>query len=369
MKTFRCTCGNTLQFENYRCLVCGRTLGFLPDHGVLSALEQDQGYWKALNPIASDARYRQCRNYAEENVCNWMVRLEDGNAYCVSCRLNHVIPDLSEPHNKVLWARIERAKRRLVYTLLSLGLPIVGRDADPVRGLAFEFLADTPSDTEFTDEISPQERVMTGHRAGLITINIAEADPGTREDIREKMNEAYRTLLGHFRHEIGHFYWMRLVENTDWIAPARELFGDERQDYAAALARYYQGGPPASWSEHFISPYAASHPWEDWAETWAHYLHIVDTLETAHDFGFSMRGKPVTSPHEVLDREVQYAYGMNVRRATFANLLEDWVQLTVALNSLNRSMGLRDPYPFALSPGAAQKLGFIHQLVQDSVTD
>ena len=210
---------------------------------------------------------------------------------------------------------------------------------------------------------------MTGHRGGLITINIAEADPGAREEMRERMNEAYRTLLGHFRHEIGHYYWMRLVDNSDWLAAAREVFGDEREDYTSAIERYYQDGPPPDWSRHFISAYASSHPWEDWAETWAHYLHIVDTLETAHDFGFSMRGKPVTSPHEVLDRDVQYAYGMNVRRATFANLLEDWVQLTVALNSLNRSMGLRDPYPFALSPGAAQKLGFIHQLVQDSVTD
>ena len=369
MKTFRCACGNTLYFENHQCLVCGRTLGFLPEQGVLSALEQKGDSWESLHVIAAGLRFRKCRNYEQENVCNWMVSVEDNNAYCLSCRLNHIIPDLSEPHNRTLWYRIECAKRRLMYTLLSLGLPIVGRDVDPVRGLTFEFLADIPADTEFTDEVSPQERVMTGHRAGLITINIAEADPGAREEMREKMKEAYRTLLGHFRHEIGHFYWMRLVENSDWLEPAREVFGDERQDYKAALDRYYRDGPVFDWSTRYISAYASAHPWEDWAETWAHYLHMVDTLETAHDFGFSMRGKPVTSPHEVLDRDAQYAYGTNVRRATFTDLLEDWVRLTAALNALNRSMGLGDPYPFDLPPGASEKLGFIHQLVQDSVGD
>ncbi len=369
MKTFRCTCGNTLYFENHLCLECGRALGFLPEHGVLSALEHDGDRWRALHPGTEGVLYHQCRNYAEEDVCNWMVPEDDANAYCLSCRLNHVIPNLSEPHNKILWYRIERAKRRLIYTLLSLGLPIVGRDRDPEHGLAFEFLADNPADSEFSDEAGPRERVMTGHRAGLITINIAEANPGAREEMREKMNEAYRTLLGHFRHEIGHYYWMRLVEDSGWLTPAREVFGDERQDYGAAIERYYRDGPPADWSERFISAYASAHPWEDWAETWAHYLHIVDTLETAHDFGFSMKGKPVTSPREVLDRDVQYGHGLNVRRATFANLLEDWVQLTVALNALNRSMGQSDPYPFVLSPGAAQKLGFVHQLVQDSIAD
>jgi hypothetical protein len=368
MKTFRCTCGNTLHFENYQCFECGRTLGFLPDQGVLSALEERDGLWHALRP-AAEAAYRKCRNYAEQDICNWMVPADDDDAYCVSCRLNHIIPDLSDPHNKVLWFRIERAKRRLIYSLLSLGLPIVGRDQDPERGLAFEFLADTTDGAEFTDEISPHERVMTGHRAGLITINIAEADHIAREEMREKMNERYRTLLGHFRHEIGHYYWMLMVNDSEWLAPAREVFGDDRRDYAGALELYYREGPTADWSEYYISPYASVHPWEDWAETWAHYLHMVDTLETAHDFGFSVLGKPVTSPKAVLAADTQYGYGLNVRRATFAMLLEDWAKLTVALTALNRSMGLQDPYPFVLSAGAKRKLAFVHQLIQDSVSD
>jgi hypothetical protein len=194
MRNFRCACGNTVYFENSQCLACGRALGFLPTRLTMSALEpRGDDTFRAL---ADGATYRQCRNYSDENVCNWMVAAGDPYEYCAACRLNHLIPNLSDPHNRRLWARIEQAKRRLLYTLYALGLPVIGRDTDPAGGLAFEFLADPASGLEFSDA-SGAQRVLTGHRGGIITINIEEADPSARESVREKMGEQYRTLLGH----------------------------------------------------------------------------------------------------------------------------------------------------------------------------
>jgi hypothetical protein len=89
-------------------------------------------------------------------------------------------------------------------------------------------------------------------------------------------------LLGHFRHEVGHYFWDRLVAtDPHQLEEFRVLFGDDRQDYGEALKRHYDEGAPANWQDTYISMYATMHPWEDFAETWAHYLHIVDTLETA----------------------------------------------------------------------------------------
>lgn len=364
MRNFRCTCGSEIYFENTRCLNCGRALGFLPARMQLSALEPlADGRYRAL---ADGALHRQCNNYREAQVCNWMVEDSDQQYFCPACRLNHVIPNLSDPHNRVLWMRIERAKRRLLYGLYTLRLPVIGRDRDPA-GLAFEFLEDPVASIEFTDDAGAQ-RVLTGHRAGTITINIAEADPSARESMRERMGEQYRTLLGHFRHEIAHWYWDRLVRASRWQDPFRELFGDERDDYAAALQRYYTEGPRADWQEHGVSAYASSHPWEDWAETWAHYLHIVDTLETAHDHGFILHGRAVRPPEAALGN-VQRAAGPGGIPASFDDLLADWTQLALALNALNRSMGQRDAYPFTLGPRAMDKLRFVHAVIDAAVNN
>jgi hypothetical protein len=196
-----------------------------------------------------------------------------------ACQLNRTIPHLETPGNLLRWQRLEAAKHRLVYGLLRFGLPLTSRAEDPQAGLAFDFLAD--SGPAFRENA----QAMTGHSQGLITINIAEADDAERERHRQDMAEPYRTLLGHFRHEIGHYYWERLVRGGTWLEPFRALFGDERQDYGAGLERHYAAGPRPDWSQRFVSAYAGMHPWEDWAETWAHYLHIVDTLETANAFG------------------------------------------------------------------------------------
>jgi len=357
LNTFHCTCGNKLFFENSQCQSCGRKLGFLPDINVISALEPVNDHiYKAL---ANDRHYHACKNYFQYEVCNWMVEENDSNEYCQSCRLNEIIPNLSEPDNLVLWYRIEKAKRRLLYTLKSLRLPIIGRDIDAASGLAFRFMEDKQFSSEFHDQFAPNEAIMTGHTTGTITINLAEADPSEREEIRIRMNERYRTLLGHFRHESGHYYWDKLVRDTHWLEKYRELFGDERMDYKAALESYYRDGPPADWEQCWISAYASAHPWEDFAETWAHYLHMIDTLDTAHDYGFSVHGrKPAT-----VKSDVQFNTGYFTR---LSDLLDDWKQLTSALNAMNRSMGLPDAYPFYPSDLVRAKLEMIHEIVIDS---
>jgi hypothetical protein len=199
---------------------------------------------------------------------------------------------------------------------------------------------------------------MTGHHSGIITINIMEAEDSAREMMREQMNEGYRTLLGHFRHEIGHYYWDRLVNGTEYLAQFRELFGDERLDYQQALRDYYQRGQETGWQSGYISAYASSHPWEDWAETWAHYLHMVDTLETANDAGFSIESRRASAPAESVNRDF-----LQIPGESFDALMEDWSSLVIGLNALNRSMGLPDAYPFILSAPAMNKLRFVHQLV------
>ena len=354
MKTFTCACGNTLHFENSQCMACGRRLGFISEHLRLSALEPEaDGLWR---DCLDGGRYRQCANDLDFGICNWLVPEGEGHRYCASCRLNHIIPNLGEKDNIRLWHRIELAKRRLLYTLRELRLPIIGRNQDPVRGLAFEFMEDEPDNDEFSDQINEASQVLTGHRSGMITINLREAEDSAREKMREMMNEGYRTLLGHFRHECGHYYWDRLVRGGPWLEGFREHFGDERLNYQQALNRYYQQGARRDWQNGWISAYASSHPWEDWAETWAHYLHMVDTMETAQDFGLripALNGEiaPVTLPAEA---------GMT----DFNALMSEWDRLSVGLNALNRSMGLPDAYPFILSDPALRKLRFVHEVIR-----
>ena len=356
LKTFQCHCGNNLFFENSQCLSCSRKVGFLPDEKQLSAFEPiTQGLWLALS---NNRKYRQCKNFLDYNVCNWMVPDDDDIELCVSCRLNHIIPNLSEAKNLTLWYRIEQAKRRLLYTLFSLDLPVVTRNQDPSKGLCFEFLEDAKDPGEFNNHATVNQNIVTGHYSGRITINLLEADPGSRIEMRDKMNERYRTLLGHFRHESGHYYWDCLIKETDNIDSFRELFGDERLDYQQSMRTYYEQGPPSFWEDVWISAYASAHAWEDWAETWAHYLHMVDTIETAHDFGFSIHGFDVSAPGT--NAQMNSGYFTPV---VFDELFDDWCRLSVALNALNRSMGLDDAYPFAISNPALNKLRYVHQIV------
>jgi hypothetical protein len=354
MKTFHCThCQNLVFFENVRCLNCGHSLAFLPDLGFMGAIsERPDGLWRAELDAADSRGYRLCANYDQVSVCNWVVPAHDSGAFCGSCRLNRVIPDLSSERNRVAWFRLEVAKRRLLYTLLGLWLPIEPKAAGADAGLAFEFLEDS-SDGD-------AKRVLTGHDNGLITINIAEADDVHRERERALQKEPYRTLLGHFRHEIGHYFWDRLISGRLKLDAFRELFGDERADYQKALERHYGEGPPARWEQDFISAYATMHPWEDWAESWAHYLHMVDALETAGAAGLALRPKRSDEP-----RMQPPPDPLNPHYRDFDAMIESWLSLTYVLNNLSRGLGLPDSYPFILSAPAIRKLRFIHDTIDE----
>ncbi len=348
MKTFHCDkCSQQVFFENTLCGACGSMLGYQPEIRAISSFEpSDNGYWRSLNPVNAGRVFKQCSNYANQHVCNWMLDLDDAHDLCASCQLTVVIPTLGSEKNHLFWQRLESAKRRLLYSLWFLGLKPVSKEENEETGLAFQFLEDE----------SGSEKILTGHDDGLITLNIAEADPAKRERTREQMHERYRTLLGHFRHESGHYYFDRLIAGSLWVEGFRQLFGDERQDYSECLKSHYANGAPINWEQSFISSYAASHPWEDWAETWAHYLHMIDTLETAHACGLSLNPHNVREPGMVIS-----ASPMKID--AFEEIIKDWFALTYVLNSLQRSVGMPDSYPFTLPVPVQEKLHFIHRVV------
>ncbi|MEF8701391.1 MAG: putative zinc-binding metallopeptidase [Candidatus Accumulibacter sp. UW20] len=350
MKLFHCDhCQQPVYFENSRCLSCGHALAYLPDLATMASLEAvDANAWRSPLPATRGRQYRLCDNYCRHNVCNWALPAEQAGTLCASCRLTRVIPDLDQAGHKEAWYRLESAKRRLLYGLLALKLPLANKNDDPEHGLAYEFLAESPGEGK-----TP---VLTGHRDGVITINLAEADDAEREKRRLQLGEDYRTLLGHFRHEIGHYYWDRLIARSPAIERFRECFGDERDAYDQALDRHYRQGPVKDWQENFISAYASSHPWEDWAETWAHYLHITDTLETATACGLSLAPPQVAQPAGDADPRARPGN-------SFERLIERWYPLTLVLNNLNRGLGLPDGYPFVLSDAVIDKLRFVHQTV------
>ncbi len=353
MKTYTCDCGQRLFFQNALCVNCHRELGFLPDLLLMTSLDPvEDGLWRPTAKEAEGILYRKCKNYTDFAVCNWMIAPEDkGESFCVSCRLNEIIPDLSVDQNRDLWASVESAKRRLVYTLIRLKLAVVSKKDEAENGIGFRFLSE-PEDSD-----GSAAKVLTGHDRGTITLNLAEADDATRERTRHAMHEPYRTVLGHFRHEIGHYYWERLVQGTSFLEPYRELFGNEEADYNEALRRYYEAGAPANWNESYISAYSTAHPWEDWAETWSHFLHIQDTLEVANDFGLAKIQIPLTAEEE------NSSAPPPSKPTTFDAAIAAWSELAVAMNGINRSMGHEDLYPFVLPPAVIAKLRFIHKVI------
>jgi hypothetical protein len=350
-------CGQSLYFENYACLRCGATVGFLPDRLQIRALTPTgDGRWSVTGEAVS-RRYRSCANQIAHGACNWLVADDDPDPLCLSCRLNRRIPALHKPEYRRRWLRMEGEKRRLLYGLLRLGLRVIPKSIDAMRGLAFDFLAD--DDSPLADPVDEGTGVVTGHYLGLITLNIAEADDVVRERLRRDMNEPYRTLLGHFRHESGHYYWNRLVMEGGWTEAVRAVFGDDNADYGESLQKHYQWGPPAEWPDQYLSAYASSHPWEDWAESWAHYLHMVDTLETADHFGRPGRKGSERSKDRTFAPGADPYCDMD-----FDRLVADWLPLSVTLNNLNRSMGLADAYPFVLAGPAIEKLRLVHQILR-----
>jgi hypothetical protein len=352
MKLFECqNCGQLLYFENTKCESCGLRLGYLPARETVTALKETDDPARLTAMAEPRTPYRFCAN-AEHEVCNWLIPADSPSLFCEACQHNRTIPDISIADNLAHWRKIEFAKHRLFYTLLKLRLPHKTKIEDPQGGLAFDFLsADAPHPH------GSGTPVMTGHANGVITLNLAEADDAERERTRSQMGEPYRTLLGHFRHEIAHYYWDRLIANTPFIDEFRSVFGDERVDYGAALQNHYNNGPPPDWPERFVTSYASAHPWEDFAETWAHYFHMIDTLETARAHGLSVR------PKVSQGAQMAMTIDFDPHNAEMARIIEAWLPLTFAVNSINRSMGLPDLYPFVLAPAVIVKLTFIHDRI------
>jgi len=360
-RAFQCRCGRPVFFGNTRCLACGTELGYdvalarvLP---IEPAVAPNEG-WRRCDEEGAATLYRRCANHGSALACSWLIEASEAQRFeqCRSCRLNRTLPDLSQPANQLLWSRVERDKQRLVASLIALGLPVASRTVeDPEHGLAFDLLHGGQSATP----------VMIGHADGVITLDIQEADDAHREAVRDSLREPYRTVLGHLRHESGHYYWDRLVANSRWLTPYRQLFGDERADYAAALQRHHHGqGPAVDWPQSFVSAYASAHPWEDWAETWAHHLHIIDTLDTALSFGLDASASGLL--HDPFRRQTLRRGGVPAKASEdteFLGWINAWVELTAVLNELSRSMGERDFYPFVLSAPAVAKLHLVHRIV------
>jgi hypothetical protein len=354
MTLYSCgNCKNLLFFENTVCLNCQHPVGF--DPGSLSMISLVAGNEKEFsNVINTGETFRFCIN-AEYGTCNWLLPSAQGPGFCRACVLNRVIPTLTSEENLKRWKNIEVAKHRLVYSLLRLKLPIDPKKENEEEGIAFDFMAD----------VSPEQRVVTGHDKGTITLNIEEADEAQLTRHKLDLGERYRTLLGHFRHEIGHYYWDLLIkQNPKLLAKFRKLFGSDELEYGQALENYYNNGAPVNWSDTFISPYASAHPWEDWAESWAHYLHLMDALETAYSFGTrfnpivtedagNLKANITRSPYEITD---------------FSRIIKLWLPLSLAMNSLNRSMGHADFYPFVISQAVAEKLRFVHDMCRKAVS-
>ncbi|NLH82863.1 MAG: hypothetical protein GX458_18765 [Phyllobacteriaceae bacterium] len=349
MRLFRCdACDNTVHFDNTVCVACARRLGWFPDAFAMTALEPVGDHLRSPH-LGRDFVY--CANAAHD-ACNWLLPIERAGELCPACRHNRTIPALDVADNLAAFRRITRDERHLFYSLLRWGLDAPTKSEDPVAGLAFDFLADAVA---ADGTLVP---VTTGHADGVITLAISEADDAERERRRTDLGEPYRTLLGHFRHEIGHYFWDRLVRDGGRLDAFRAVFGDERADYGAALARHYDLGPPPNWSQNFVSAYASAHPWEDFAETWAHHMHMVDALETARAFGLELA--PHGAAGETLALEVDFD---PYRVADFGRLATAWPPLTVALNAINRSLGQRDVYPFVSTPTIEAKLAFVHGLL------
>lgn len=330
MRDFRCkSCGQQLSFENSLCLHCRRPLGFALDARAIVVLDDDHRADVDGTPL------RRCTNFLVAQ-CNWLVDADESATLCQSCRLTRTRPADTDETALREFGEAETAKRRLVFELRELGLPIIGRYDDPEAGLAFDLLS------------SEREPVVTGHASGVITLDLAEGDDVHREQMRVELAEPYRTVLGHFRHEIGHYYQTVLV-GADAADRFVELFGDPDTDYQAALDEHYSRGAPADWQNRFVSSYATMHPAEDFAETFAHYLHIRDTLDTAAAFAVAPAGA-------TLDSDLSGDVG-------FDQIIAWWLPLTWSLNQINRSMGHHDLYPFVLAGPVLEKIRYVHSLV------
>jgi len=347
VRSFSCdSCGQLVFFANSECLRCRSPLGYLHERrDVISLTEIEPG--RMVDTSDPTRTWQYCSTHPATG-CNWLVP-SSAPGLCQSCELTRTRPADGDRDGLAEFVAAENAKRRLIFQLAELGLPIRRRDEATEQGVVFDLLA------------SNDVKVITGHDDGVITLDLAEADDEHREHLRLQLNEPYRTLLGHFRHEIGHYYWPVLVSGDNLLSACRALFGDDTQDYAEAVKGHYSSPSHAeAWGDEYISHYATMHPYEDWAETFAHYLHILDTLQTAENFG-------VSPPRPSRRRLASQADPDPTRpdgRATFGEVIDYWLELSCGLNQINQSMGRDDLYPFVLAPPVIRKLAFIDRVVR-----
>lgn len=356
MKNFYCqSCLHILFFENTVCEKCSVDIGYISEQNALSAIVPSKhGHWTALAKAGdSSSTFKHCANF-KHGVCNWLIPETSKSKYCAACELNRYIPNTSSTDLKEEWRQLEFAKHRLVYSLLRLNLPLISKNEDSDNGLSFDFITEK-------NKVPHDAATMTGHAEGQVTINTEEANPVQREQMRTDMDEPYRTLIGHFRHEVGHYYWDQLIAPFDDKLDAfRDLFGDENLDYQLALKNHYAKPENEDWKQAFVSDYASSHPWEDWAESWAHYFHIIDSLETAYAFGLSLAPRQDKSGSMTMKADIDpYSHD------NFDDILQRALAMSVAVNSINRSMGQPDLYPFVVTAPVKKKLHFIHNAIKD----
>lgn len=376
MKTFECSCKEQqiLFFESSNCISCGRVVGLDDEFDKVEPYDLDEisgQYFKSTEPLT---RYQKCDNNANFRACNGMVNLNTfvpadnkDEVLCFACRFNETIPDLSIVEHIPLWKKMEVAKRRALYTLKALSLPLRNLSQDPDTGLSFDFITDRDVNDHFVSKIIGSDAVFTGHDCGHITINLSEADDVALSHTKQAMGERYRTLLGHFRHELGHYYFDILMAGSlEKHALCKKYFGDDELDYQQSLKKHYENGAPENWRDEFISEYATMHPCEDWAETWAHYIHVIDTLETAKNFS-------ITGSTTGYSADIEEVGALNLPQDSYffssqtsiTCILDTWKDFSVILNSLNRSMGMNDAYPFVLTEPVCTKLSFVHHAIHN----
>lgn len=346
------TCNGLSGFVNQQCPFCGTHVGIhLPSRSLVVAdrdgIDIDGRHWV------------RCSNW-DDTGCNWMapaeVEMESAGmrGRCFAESLLRAIPD---PTDTIAMDKLRPATldlRLLIYQLADLGLPV-----EPFwrseGGLAFDLRS----------SLTTGKPVMIGHANGVITIDLAETQDAYRERLRVNLGEAYRTMLGHYRHEVGHYYEHVLVETGDganrYLDECRQLFGDERASYSDALDRHYKFGAPENWRDSYISEYATMHPWEDFAECFAHYLHITGTIDTARESGLMLDKEQVRFS---MDRDIvplqSYAH------QPIERLLYDWKWLATMFNRVNAAMGRRPLYPFEIPKPVVDKLGFVHRVIRES---
>lgn len=359
----RCHCGHAIQFDDIRCRQCDIPVGFDPDKGHLISLKvaDIDERWVSYQEEHQSSVYQtwqRCANLESPIQCNWLVSgLQDQHSHgdlCLACALNIATPNPNGEQEELWWRECEKAKRRLIAQLLALGLPVETREQNPRQGLAFELRRAGPNDPPAT----------LGYNDGVITFDIIEADQDYRENMRLRLRGPRRTLLGHLRHESGHYYWQRFVNNSHWLPAFRELFGDEQLNYQQAMQQHYSSGPPSGWQETHFCSHAAAHPWEDWTETWAQVLHITSGLGVAARLGIDIEGLNVPASLLSMASLSDCSFYEPVSAAAFLAEVNRWFTLSRALNRLSQSTGQDDGYPPELSRVLLQKLYLVATVIE-----